>query len=156
TARCDGVRHYRHVGLEALHLGWVDIDPNDLRSARGFALVAHYIAPANVRHLEAAPDSKEDVDVVPQLACCDARNAGGMILGHDAAAAAERRHGRLQDVRELADFACGVLCAGAAHDQRLLSGREQLYRGLDRVEVDGWLLERWVGGSDCGRRGGGH
>ena len=99
------------------------------------ALVAHRVAPAHVGHLEAAADADEHIDVVPELARRDAGDAERMILGDDAAAAAKRRHGRLQCLRESCDFGGRVLGAGAAHDHGFLGRRQQLQRGVDGIRV---------------------
>ena len=117
-----GVGDDGDVGLEALHLGGIDVDADQLRPVRRLALVAHRIAPAHVRHLEAAADADEHVDVVPQLARRDAGDSERVILGHDAAAAAKRRHGCLQRLGKRSTSRGCVLSARAAHDHGLLRG----------------------------------
>ena len=110
-----GIGDDRDVGLEALHLGSIDVDADQLRAVRRLALVAHRIAPAHVRHLEAAADADEHVDVVPQLARSDARDSERVVFGHDAAAAAKSRDGCLERLGEQLAPRCAACCAPAPH-----------------------------------------
>ena len=103
---------------------WYDVDADQLRSVGRLALVAHRVAPAHVRHLEAAAYADEHVYVVPQLSSRDARDTERVIFGYDAAAATKRRYGCLERLGEQLDFARRVLSARAAHDHGARRGSE--------------------------------
>jgi hypothetical protein len=131
-----------------LHLAGIDVDADDFGSMGRLALVTHRIAPAHVGHLQATAHADENVDVVPELASGNTRDTERMVLWHDPAPATERRHGSSEYLGEGCNLRCGMLCTGAAHDQRSLRGCEEPHGLVDRVNIDVRRCERGGRGGD--------
>ena len=144
--RClSRVGNDRNVGLEPAHLVRVDVDANGFLSRRP-------IGPAPAWQLEPRADPDHQVGLGPQLVGRRQGQPELVVVGDDAAPAAEGHDRRVEHLRQRKHRLARVDRAAADEDHRMLRCGDQPCRLLDLVVVDGRRWKR-IGAATCGGLG---